>query len=171
VKMPVTLQAETAQQYFPTYRIPHEKHEVALREYDLSAQALTADQRSISVATGLVVLGVGFLGTLIGSDNGLGSVEEGLKGLNIFQEMGLLAVVLAIPFVVMRYFADLQRSATHATRKIVVLRRLMGIDYGNVERVFPIDRIEGANEPFAISMWPGWLSIGALASGIVSVFA
>jgi len=37
--------------------------------------------------------------------------------------------------------------------------------------VFPTDRIEGANEPFAIAMFPGWGSIGPLASAIVAGFA
>jgi penicillin-binding protein 1A len=168
---PEILPAESAQQYFPTYRIPAQDQEVALREYEVSAQALTADQRSISVATGLVVLGIGFFGTVLGSDNGLGSLKGVLETLNVYQEVALFAVILGMAFVVMRYFADLQRSATHASRKIVVLRRLMGIDYGNVERVFPINRIEGANEPFAIPMFPGWLSIGTLASGVVAAFA
>jgi penicillin-binding protein 1A len=165
------LPADAAQQYFPTYRIPADKIEVALKEYDLSAQALTADQRSISLATGLAVLGISFSGTLLGSDNGLRALKSALEEVGHIGELGLAALVIAIALVVVRYFAELQRNATYAARKIVVLRRLLGVDYGTQERVFPTDRIEGANEPFAIAMFPGWGSIGPLASAIVAVFA
>lgn len=163
--------ADAAQQYFPTYRVPADKVEITLREYDLSAQALTADQKSISVATGLAVIGIGFSGTLLGSDNGLGTLKDTLEDIGRLGELLLFLIVLGISLVVVRYFAELQRSATHAARKIIVLRRLLGVNYGNQERVFPATRIEGANEPFAISMFPGWGSIGPLATVVVAAFA
>ena len=166
-----TLQpADAAQQYFPTYRVPADKVEVTLREYDLSAQALTADQRSISVATGLAVIGISFSGSLLGSDGALGTLKTALGDIGHVGEVLLFAIAIGLSLVVVRYFAELQRSATYAARKIVVLRRLLGIDYGNQERVFPADRIEGANEPFAISMFPGWGSIGPLAAAIIAAF-
>lgn len=171
VALPNVPPAEAAQQYFPTYHVPAEKQEVTLREYDLSAQALTADQRSISLATGLAVIGISFSGTLLGSDNGLSTLKRVLEEVGHIGELFLFGIVLGIALVVVRYFAELQRSATYAARKIVVLRRLLGVDYGTQERVFPTDRIEGANEPFAIAMFPGWGSIGPLASTIVAGFA
>lgn len=166
-----TLPAEAAQQYFPTYRVPADKQEVTLKEYDLSAQALTADQRSISLATGLAVVVISFSGTLLSSDKGISSIEKALSANGGISEFILLAIVLCVSLVALRYFSLLQRSATYAARKIVVLRRLLGVDYGTVERVLPTDRIEGANEPFAIAMFPGWNSIGPLASVIVAAFA
>lgn len=162
--------AEAAQQYFPTYRVPDDKVEVTLREYDLSAQALTADQRSISVATGLAVIGISFSGTLIGSDRAVGTLKAALGQIGHVGEVLLFVIVFGVALLVLRYFAELQRSATYAARKIVVLRRLLGIDYGNQERVFPTDRIEGANEPFAIAMFPGWGSIGPLAAAVIAAF-
>jgi penicillin-binding protein 1A len=162
--------ADAAQQYFPTYRVPADKVEVTLREYDLSAQALTADQRSISVATGLAVIGISFSGTLIGSDRAFGTLKAALGQIGHVGEALLFAIAVGVTLVVLRYFAELQRSATYAARKIVVLRRLLGIDYGNQERVFPTDRIEGANEPFAIAMFPGWGSIGPLAAAVIAAF-
>jgi penicillin-binding protein 1A len=162
--------ADAAQQYFPTYRVPAEKVEVTLREYDLSAQALSADQRSISVATGLAVIGISFSGTLIGSDRAIGTLKAALGQIGHVGEALVFAIVFGVTLLVLRYFAELQRSATYAARKIVVLRRLLGIDYGNRERVFPTDRIEGANEPFAIAMFPGWGSIGPLAAAVIAAF-
>lgn len=162
--------ADAAQQYFPTYRVPADKVEVTLREYDLSAQALSADQRSISVATGLAVIAISFSGTLIGSDRAFATLSAALNHIGQVGEALLFAVAVGMTLVVLRYFAELQRSATYAARKIVVLRRLLGIDYGNQERVFPSDRIEGANEPFAIAMFPGWGSIGPLAAAVIAAF-
>ena len=163
--------AEAAQQYFPTYRVPPDKEEVTLREYDLSVQALAADQRSISLATGLAVVIISFSGTLLGSENGVNSLQNLIVVNGKLAELALFAIVLGISLVALRYFSELQRSATHAARKIIVLRRLLGVDYGNVERVLPAHRIEGANEPYAIHLFPGWGSIGPLASIIVAAFA
>lgn len=163
--------AEAAQQYFPTYQVPSDKEEVTLREYDLSVQALAADQRSISLATGLAVVIISFSGTLVGSENGVASLNKLILVHGERAELEIFAIVLTIALVALRYFSELQRSATHAARKIVVLRRLLGIDYGNVERVLPTHRIEGANEPYAIDLFPGWGSIGPLASVVVAAFA
>lgn len=88
--------ADAAQQYFPTYRVPRDKIEVTLREYDLSAQALTADQRSISLATGLAVLGISFSGTLIGSDSGLRTLKSALEHVGHLGEALLFAIVSAL---------------------------------------------------------------------------
>lgn len=171
VVIPPELQpADAAQQYFPTYRVPPDKVEVTLREYDLSARALSADQRSISVVTGLAVIGISFSGTLVGSDRAVGTLEAALGQIGHIGEALLFSVIIGVALLVLRYFAELQRSATYAARKIVVLRRLLGVDYGNQERVFPTDRIEGANEPFAIAMFPGWGSIGPLAAAIIATF-
>lgn len=164
------LPADAAQQYFPTYHVPAEKQEITLREYDLSAQALTADQRSISVAAGLAVIAISFSGTVLASDKGLGTLKTSLTAINHVGEIALVAALAGLSLAVVRYFAELQRNATFAARKIVVLRRLLGVDYGTQERVFPTDRIEGANEPFAIPMFPGWGSIGSLATIIVATF-
>jgi len=163
--------AEAAQQYFHTYRIPADREEIALREYDLSVQSLSGDQRSIALATGLTVVAVGFLGTIIGSDNGLKTVSDLLSQANKFVELASFAGITAVALIALRYFAELQKSATHAARKIVVLRRLLGVDYGNIEKVMPTSTLEGANEPYALSMFPGWGAISSLAALLVAPFA
>jgi len=167
----VTGAAEAAQQYFHTYKIPIERQDVALKEYDLSVQSLSGDQRSIALATGLTVVAVGFIGTVVSSDNGLATVTDFLNHANRLMEWGLYLSLTAIALISLRYFAELQRSATHAARKIVVLRRLLGVDYGNIEKVMPTETLEGANEPYAIPMFPGWGEISSLATLLVAPFA
>lgn len=83
----------------------------------------------------------------------------------------IAAMILFLSGLAVYYFALLQRSATYAARKIIVLRRLLGIDYGNIETVLPADRLDGANEPFAIDMFPGWNSLQAISVIAVSFLA
>lgn len=163
--------AEAAQQYFHTYRIPKDREEITLREYDLSVQSLSGDQRSIALATGLTVVSIGFLGTILGSDNGIKTISDFLMKANSFIEIATYAGITAVALIALRYFAELQKSATHAARKIVILRRLLGVDYGNIEKVMPTGTLEGANEPYALPMFPGWLSISSLAALLVAPFA
>jgi len=162
-----------AQQYFPQYKIDNKNVEIALREYDLSAKALEADQKSLTAAAGIALFFAGTVTTLIGAAAGssnaldrlrtlLGSVSGGIE--NIF----LLTIFLIALFVI-RYFVLLQQSAVFASRKIIVLRRLLGIDYGKIETVLPSDSLEGANEPFALPMFPGWRSLPALPVIAVSI--
>ena len=159
--------AVSAQQYFPTYQIPDES-EIALKEYDLSAQGLAADQHGISVAAGLLVILAGGITTILGSENG-GSFISAL----VFQaskqtEFLSYLAVFGLSIVAVRYLVELQKSATHGARKIIILRRLLGIDYGHIEKVLPSDRLEGANEPFAIAMFPGWGSTVSMAAVTVA---
>jgi len=162
--------AEAAQQYFHTYRIPGDRQEVALREYDLSVQSLSGDQRSIALATGLTVVSVGFIGSIVGSDNGIQAITNFLETADPLVEWGLYLGLTGIALIALRYFAELQKSATHAARKIVVLRRLLGVDYGNIEKVMPTGALEGANEPYALPMFPGWGAISSLAALLVAPF-
>lgn len=162
--------AEAAQQYFHTYRIPVERHEVALREYDLSVQSLSGDQRSIAMATGLTVVSIGFIGTIVGSDKGLETVTALLREADQFVELTAFSAIIGVALIALRYFAELQKGATHSARKIIVLRRLLGVDYGTIEKVMPTNTLEGANEPYSIAMFPGWGAIASLAALLVAPF-
>lgn len=169
-----------AQLYFPHYKLDAKRSEIGLHEYDLAAKALEADHRSLTVATGIVVFLISVVPSIAGTGSSAGGVLRSFDTAIGEEAAGwslkvtiLIAAVLAI-----HYFAGLQRSATYAARKIVVLRRLLGLDYGQVESVLPSDRLDGANEPYSIEMFPGWYSlpalpviIVALAAGVAQTFA
>lgn len=159
-------QKVAAQQYFPQYRIDDRNAEIALREYDLSAKALEADQKSLTAAAGVALFFAGTVTTLIGviagSSNSFNRLKNILGQDTVGIEISFILAISVTSLFVVRYFALLQISATFAARKIIVLRRLLGIDYGKIETVMPSDRLDGANEPFAISMFPGWKSLPAL---------
>ncbi|MDM7956337.1 transglycosylase domain-containing protein [Blastomonas sp.] len=162
-----------AQQYFPHYKIDEKNIDIALREYDLSAKALEADQKSLTAAAGIALFFAGTVTTLAGaaagSNTALDRIENLLDTAGIGLELTFISSIFLIAFFVIRYFALLQQSATFASRKIIVLRRLLGIDYGKIETVLPSDSLEGANEPFAITMFPGWRSLPALPVIAVSI--
>lgn len=166
-----TQPAEAAQQYFHTYRISDGKEEIVLREYDLSVQSLSGGQRSIALATGLTVVAIGFFSTVLSSDRGVEATLSFLAKADRYAEAGIYAAVVGVAVIALRYFSELQRNATEAARKIVVLRRLLGVDYGNIEKVMPTGTLEGANEPYALPMFPGWGSISSLSSLLVAPFA
>ena len=154
-----------AQQYLHLYSID-DKSEIGLREYDLSAKALEADQRSLTAAAGIALFFAGTATTLIGASFGNSSAHTQIKivlaSFGTSFELAFSLMVFAATALAIRYFALLQQSATYAARKIIVLRRLLGIDYGHIETVLPTNRLDGANEPFALPMFPGWHSLPAL---------
>jgi len=164
--------AISAQQYFPTYQIPDES-EIVLKEYDLSAQSLAADQRGISVAAGVLVIIAGSITTIVGSDNGEAYLGKMVGSATAQTEILTYLAIFGLACLAIRYLSELQKSATHGARKIVILRRLLGLDYGNMEKVLPATGVEGANEPFAIPLFPGWgatVSLAALTVSAVSAY-
>jgi penicillin-binding protein 1A len=77
--------------------------------------------------------------------------------LGLAQVVGLLVLAIVLfSWLAIIYFSELQRSLVYAARKVIVLRRMLGVNYGRVELVLPSRRIEGADDPFSISMFPGW---------------
>jgi penicillin-binding protein 1A len=160
-----------AHQYFPYYKIDPENSDICLREYDLAAKALEADHRSLTAAAGIALALSGAVITLLGSGSGLASFRKISEGLGTSFELAFAILIACIAALSIHYFSRLQRSATHAARKIVVLRRMLGMDYGSVESVLPADQLDGANEPFAIRMFPGWLSLQAIPVIAVTLLA
>lgn len=158
-----------AQQYFPTYKLNPERFEIGLREYDLAAKALEADHKSLTAAAGIVLFVLGAFATAIGSN--VGTAFQWLEQRTGDGWWALPLVVAFMGLLAVHYFSLLQRSATYAARKIVVLRRLLGLDYGNIETVLPSNRLEGANEPFSIAMFPGWKSLPALPVLVIMFLA
>jgi penicillin-binding protein 1A len=160
-----------AQQYFPTYKLDPKRTDIGLREYDLAAKALEADQRSLTAAAGVALFSGGVAATVFGSSTASTSLGTFVSGAGFTGLIVLSSLFLVISLLLTHYFARLQRSATHAARKIVVLRRLLGLDYGTIETVLPADTLDGANEPFAIRMFPGWRSLQAIPQLAVALLS
>jgi len=156
-------------QHFPTYQFYH--RDIVLKEYESAAKTLETAERLFVSATNITVvvtaalgsLAVGSLDKLIGSFSGLLSAE--LIG------VALVIMVVVFSITTVRYFADRHKAILFASRKVVVLRRMLGLSFGSLQLVLPNWRTEGADEPFALRLFPGWSASIAYPYWIVATFS
>ncbi|MEX0734326.1 MAG: biosynthetic peptidoglycan transglycosylase [Steroidobacteraceae bacterium] len=160
-------------QHFPTYHF--QDRDIALEEYRFATKTLEGEERVFLNATNFSVV----LGAALGS-LALGSLEKLTDSFAaVVSEAVILAIIalLAAGFAVLslRYLADRHKSVVFAARKVIVLRRMLGMRYGDLQLVLPNWRIEGADEPLVIRLFPGWhtyVSYPCYAiAGITSVVA
>lgn len=147
-----------AQQYFPTYKIDGSNKDIAIKEYETAARTLESEERLFAAAAGIAALFIGFFGWLAATN-----YEEVIKKFGNYTGKGpvvfmFIGTVLLFALLAIFYFSEMQKSLVHASRKVIVLRRMLGMSYGKIELVLPANRIEGANEPFSFPMFHGWTS-------------
>ncbi|MEI2769154.1 MAG: transglycosylase domain-containing protein [Nitrosomonas sp.] len=141
-------------QHFPTYNF--EDRDIVLEEYRSTSKTLEAEERVFLNAANIsIVIGAAF-GSLA-----LGKLKDVTSALSPqVPEKVTLAIILLVAMVAgvlfLRHFADRQKAIVFAARKVIVLRRMLGMSYGRLQLVLPNWRIEGADEPFAIRLFPGW---------------
>lgn len=143
-------------QHFPTYTF--QERDIALQEYSFATKILEAEERLFVNATNIFTVAVAGVGSLA-----LGNLEKLITSLSstIPSEVTLLTTLIGaavLSIIALRYFAERQKSIVFASRKVIVLRRMMGLSFGSLQLVLPNWRIEGADEPFSIRMFPGWNS-------------
>ena len=73
--------------------------------------------------------------------------------------------------ITLKYFADRQRSILFATRKVIILRRMLGLTYGSMQLILPNWRIEGADQPLSVKLFPGWFTYVAYPFYILSIMS
>lgn len=146
-----------------------------MEEYKFATKTLEAEERVFLNAANLSVIVGAALGSLA-----LGSLEKlTVTFAPVVPEVAILCLVLLLAegfaFLSLRYFADRQKAVVFAARKVIVLRRMLGMSYGSLQLVLPNWRIEGADEPFAVRLFPGWLTYVAYPfyaiAGIASAVA
>lgn len=158
-------------QHFPTYHF--KDRDIALEEYRLTAKTLESDERVFLNAANIsIVIGAAFGSLALGNLSSLtSSLAPYVPELATLLVIMLVSVATGIIF--LRYFADRQKAIVFAGRKLIVLRRMLGMSYGRLQLVLPNWRIEGADEPFALRLFPGWNTYVAYPcyalSGISSV--
>lgn len=141
-------------QHYPTYAFA--ARDIALEEYRTAAKSLEAEERVFLNASNMAALAAAGLGSLaVGS---LGRLTDLFKDavpapLTLF---AFLTIVCGFSWVGLRYFADRQKAIAYASRKVIVLRRMLGLSYGTIQLVLPNWRVEGADEPYAVRLFPGW---------------
>lgn len=151
---------------FPTHDF--EDKEALMAEYEFAAKALGEDERLFMNAANMTVLLVAGVVpfALSSSDKALSSLSPTLPmdlalSASLLLQFGFAALLL-------RYFADRHKSVVFASRKLIALRRMLGVRYGAARLVLPNWRIEGADEPLAIRMFPGWNTVVAFPCAMIA---
>ena len=160
---------EDWQQHYPTYRF--KERDILLKEYESAAHNVESQEKIFLNAVNIILIVLAALGSFV-----LGKLNELLKYLSklfLLEEILIVFIILTCLFSIftLKYFADRQKSIIFDSRKIVVLRRMLSLDYGNLQLVLPNWRIEGANNPFAIKLFPGWFTYVAYPFWIITFFA
>lgn len=154
-------------QHFPTYHF--DDRDIALAEYGVAAKNLESEERVFLNASNVSLVSSAALGSLlVGSSDRLASVFEGILPPYIISIV-LLSIILGFSFVTLKYFSDRQRSIVFSGRKVIILRRMLGLSYGRVQLLLPNWRVEGADQPLAVRLFPGWFTYAAYPFWIVSI--
>jgi penicillin-binding protein 1A len=83
----------------------------------------------------------------------------------------IIFFVIFFTTITLKYFADRQRSILFATRKVIILRRMLGLTYGTMQLILPNWRIEGADQPLSVRLFPGWSTYVAYPFYILSIMS
>lgn len=156
-------------QHFPTYHF-HDR-DIALEEYKVAAKNLESEERVFINASNVTLVASAALGSLlVGSSNQLISAFSGIIPPYIISIV-LFSIIIGFSFVSLKYFSDRQRSIVFSGRKVIILRRMLGLSYGTVQLLLPNWRVEGADQPLALKLFPGWFTYAAYPFWIVSIIS
>lgn len=154
------------QQFYPTYSFNDK--EILLKEYELSSNNILSEEKIFTNASNFTLLAATILLSVLGLALQNDLLKLILYSLN-FAVPAFLMLFMVVLFT-LKYFADRHKSVVFDSRKIVVLRSMMGLDYGSQQFVLPKWRIEGATNPFVIKHFTGWFSSVAFPFWIVTLF-
>lgn len=150
------------EQHYPTYDF-EDRRVVELELQDAYREA--SGQGRLYTQLSSVLLGIATLGFSLANVLGNGTTH-------LFGKSSLFYLAWAaffVGFLLITYFADLQRSVTLSRRKVVVLRTMLGLDYGPIQAVLPANTIDGAVNPYVIRLFPGWFSYVALPFWLIAI--
>jgi len=157
---------ENWQQYYPTYKF--KERDILLKEYETSTRNVASQEQTFSNITNFIFV----LATILGSLTvGMLNNRNLFKSLPLEILLGLVVVICVFSWLTLKYLSERQKSIIFDSRKIVVLRKMLGLDYGRLQLVLPSQRIEGASDPFAIKFFPGWLSSVAYPFWIICLIS
>lgn len=154
-----------SEQYYPTYKFQEDKRDILLIEFT-EAQSLANSQTKTYGQLANITLAIITIAipVLINQDKTSNSP-------NILEKNGYLITFLVYIFglIILRYFVDLQKQITINARKVVTLRTMLGLDYGNIQLTLPNWRVEGASSPFAIKYFNGWFNFTTTPFWLISI--
>lgn len=145
------------QQYYPTYNF--KERDIVLSEFE-EAQKMANTQSKLYGQLANLLLAFVTVGITIFIKSYDLSKEQSISIVkdNILILDGFLFL---IGYIILRYFIELQRTIVINCRKVITLRRMLGLDYGRLQLTIPNWRVEGATNPFVIRLFPGWRRFGS----------
>lgn len=156
------------ERYFPHHKL---ETEIGLAEYSSAATRLENEESAFNWATNtatLVASGVVYVALKLGNpDEGMTIDSETL----IEIKSVFLILVLIISLATVVRFSNLMKKQVFAARKVIALRRMLGLSYGENTLVLPNWRVEGADHPFSIHMFSGFFSNGAFPVHLILLTA
>ena len=144
--------------------------DIWLAEYEQASRTLDADVKAFLWATNITTILaplIWFFGYSIHiewSQNALRSEE-----LSTITTVFLLFSII-FSFMSIMHVANSRKSRVIAERKIILLRRAKGIRYSDRSLILPSWRIEGADNPFGLKLYPGLLSYASFSIFLLSAF-
>jgi penicillin-binding protein 1A len=148
---------EEWQQYYPTHSF--KERDVLLKEYEMASNNVATQEKVFVNAANILFVLITILGSFL-----VAYFQYKPTLIELFSLKTLALILFAILFLswlTIKYFSERQKSIAYDSRKIVVLRKMLGLDYGANQLVLPNQRLEGATNPFSIKMFPGWFTMTA----------
>lgn len=148
--------APPLQRYYRSYSIAH--RDVAVLELESSLEVANRKSKLYGQMASAIVALIAVLATIV-----LGESHTSLwsQPVDMSRNGAFLVAVFILGLLVLLYFSELQKTITLNARKAITLRGALGLDYSPLQLTLPSWRLEGATNPFAVRLFPGWLSVTA----------
>lgn len=155
-----------AEQYYPTYSFKKKNRDVVLLEFE-EAQKIANGQTKVYGQVTNILLAV----TTVLIPFFFNQEENASKRFGILKEYSIFFSIIIFLFgaLILRFFVDLQKQITINARKVVTLRKMLGLDYGRIHLTLPNWRVEGATNPFVIKYFNGWLKFQSMPFWVLTI--
>ncbi|NQU99185.1 MAG: transglycosylase domain-containing protein [Parcubacteria group bacterium] len=155
-------------QHYPTYTYNPKHRDVVLKEFENAQQISNSQTKFFSQVSGLLF---GFSGIIF--ERTLSFFKEDsivtLDRLSPIYSIIMAIIFILLSYLLLTYFIELWKTIILNRRKVIVLRKMLDLDYGALQLVLPRWRVEGATNPFAIKLFPGWISDGSFPFWTIAV--
>ncbi len=144
-----------ADQYYPTYKYNPEHRDVLLIEFEEAQKIANGQTKVYGQVTNILLAIATFTFTFILDPYNKTSTQL----MTFAYSNGYIFSIILFCFgaILLRYFVDLQKQITINARKVVTLRTLLGLDYGNIHLTLPNWRVKYFNGWSNFKTMPFWV--------------
>lgn len=146
------------QQYYPTYK--YQDRDVVLKEFEEAQRIASTQSRLYDQLANIFLAFITISIASLFKSSDIANLTASKENLFIFY-----IFIISIALVILTHFIELHKTIVINSRKVITLRRILGIDYGSLQLTLPNWRIEGASNPFVIKVFQDGLVLEAAPSG------